>query len=150
MIHVLTWRQIDFGGGVLVGLIAGYLMELAGLWAGAVPWLVAVDIADFGRRYIVSDRPSAWLLGLAFHLTNSILLVLAFAMLILPNLTWPRPVLGLVWGEVLAFTLAGALVAPLSGLGYMGWKTHNYRFALTNILLHGVWGLVVGVLYVPR
>ncbi len=147
--HMWTWRQVDFGGVVLVGLIAGYLMELAGLWAGAVPWLVAVDIADFGRRYVVSDRPSAWLLGLAFHLTNSILLVLAFAMLIRPNLAWPQPLLGLAWGEVLAFTLAGALVVPLSGLGYMGWKTGNFKFALTNVLLHGLWGLVVGVLYLP-
>jgi hypothetical protein len=50
VIHALTLRQVDFAGAVVVGLIAGYLMELAGLWAGAVPWLVAVDIADFGRR----------------------------------------------------------------------------------------------------
>jgi hypothetical protein len=148
--HALTLRQVDVVSVVLVGLIAGYLMELAGLWAGAVSWLVAVDIADFGRRYVVSDRPSAWLLGLAFHLANSILLVLVYAMLILPNLAWPRLLLGLAWGEVLALTLAGALVVPLSGLGYMGWKTHSYKFALTNLLLHGVWGLLVGALYVPR
>lgn len=71
--HVLSWHQVDFAGVVLVGLIAGYVMALAGLWAGAVPGLVAFDIADFGRRYMVSDRPSAWLLGLASHLVNSIL-----------------------------------------------------------------------------
>lgn len=145
---MLSWREVDFGGVVLVGLIAGYVMELAGLWAGAVPGLVAFDIADYGRRYMISDRPSAWLLGLASHLANSILLVLVWAMVILPNLGWPQPLVGLLWGEILAFGLAGGLVVPISGLGYMGLKTGNPRTAITTILLHAVWGLVVGLLYV--
>ena len=63
--HVLSWREVDFSGVVFAGLIAGYVMAMAGLWAGSVPGLAAVDIADFGRRYMASDRPSAWLLGLA-------------------------------------------------------------------------------------
>jgi len=148
-IHLLSWRQVDFGGVVLVGLIAGYVMEFAGLWAGSVPGLVACDIADFGRRYMISDRPSAWLLGLASHLANSILLVLVWAMVILPNLGWPQPLLGLLWGEALAIVLAGSLVVPMSGLGFMGLKSGNPRIAITTILLHAIWGLVVGLLYVP-
>ena len=55
--HILSWHQVDLAGVLLAGLIAGYVMALAGLWAGAVPGLVAFDIADFGRRYMVSDRP---------------------------------------------------------------------------------------------
>lgn len=149
-LHVLSWRQVDFVGVVLVGLIAGYVMEFAGLWAGSVPGLVAFDIADFGRRYMISDRPSAWLLGLASHLANSILLVLVWAMVILPNVTWIRPLAGLLWGEVLAIVLAGALVVPRSGLGFMGLKTGNSRLALTTIVLHAIWGVLVGLLYVPR
>lgn len=147
--ELLTWREVDFASVVLVGLIAGYLMALAGLWAGAVPGMVSFDIADFGRRYMVSDRPSAWLLGMASHLANSILLVLLWAAVLVPNLpSWPRPFLGLLYGEVLAFSLAGALIVPLSGLGYMGRKTGNPRMAITVILLHALWGLVVGALYV--
>src|SRR5881227_1433353 len=114
--HVLSWHQVDFAGVVLTGLVAGYVMAIAGLWAGAVPGLAAVDIADFGRRYMVSDRPSAWLLGLASHLVNSVLLVFAWASAIEPNLAWPRPLEGLAWGLLLAVTLAGALVAPMVGL----------------------------------
>jgi hypothetical protein len=125
-------------------------MAVSGLWAGAVPGLVAIDIADFGRRYMVSDRPSAWFFGLVSHLANSIVLVLVWAMAILPNLSWPRPLLGLLWGEVLSVVLAGALVAPLSGLGLLGKGTGNPRFAITSFLLHAVWGLTIGVLYVPR
>ena len=147
---VLSWREVDFPGVVLVGLIAGYVMALAGLWAGAVPGLAAIDIADFGRRYMVSDRPSAWLLGLASHLANSVLLVLAWAMVVEPNLPWPRPLAGLIWGEALALTLGGALVAPLAGLGFQGRKTGNLRFALTGLLLHALWGLLVGLIYLPR
>jgi hypothetical protein len=148
--QVLSWHEVDFAGVVLAGLIAGYLMALAGLWAGAVPGLVAFDIADFGRRYMVSDRPSAWLLGFASHLVNSMLLVLLWAMLIVPNLPWPRPLVGLIWGVFLALVLAGGLIVPLSGLGFMGCKAGGWRFAATTLLLHAVWGLVIGLLYTGR
>ena len=147
--QALTWQEIDLAGVVLAGLIGGYVMAVAGLWAGKVPGLVAVDIADFGRRYIVSDRPTAWMFGMASHLTNSVILVLVWSCLIEPNLGWPRPLAGLLWGEVLAMTLAGALVAPMSGLGLMGWRTGSARFAITSILLHALWGLIIGAIYVP-
>jgi hypothetical protein len=148
--EALSWREVDFGGVVLAGLVAGYVMAVTGLWAGRIPGLVAIDIAEYGRRYMVSDRPSAWLFGLASHLANSIILVLVWAMLIEPNLDWPRPLEGLLWGEVLALTLAGALLAPMTGIGFLGRMTGNARFAATNILMHTVWGLVLGALYVPR
>ena len=148
--ETLTWRQVDVGGVVLAGLAAGYVMALVGLWAGRVPGLVAVDIADYGRRYMVSDRPTAWLFGLVSHLANSVLLVLVFAMLVEPNLDWPRPLAALAWGLVLAFTLASALLAPMTGLGFLGLKTRNLRFAATNVVMHVAWGLVVGGIYVSR
>jgi hypothetical protein len=147
---ILNWREVDFAGVVLTGLVAGYVMQVVGLWAGSLPWLVAVDIADFGRRYMVSDRPSAWLLGLLSHLVNSVLLVFAWAAVIEPNLSWPLPLEGLAWGIVLAFVLAGGLVTPLTGMGFMGRKTGSLRFAATNLLMHAVWGTLVGVIYVPR
>ena len=145
--HVLSWHQVDFAGVVLSGLVAGYVMAIAGLWAGAVPGLVAFDIADFGRRYMVSDRPSAWLLGFASHLVNSILFVLVWAMLIVPNLPWPRALVGIAWGLFLAVALAGTLIVPLSGLGFMGRKAGGLRFAATTLLLHALWGLLIGLLY---
>ena len=148
--EALTWREVDFGGVVLVGLVAGYVMAVTGLWAGTIPGLVAIDIAEYGRRYMVSDRPSAWLFGLASHLANSIVLVLIWAMLIEPNLDWPRVLEGLLWGEVLALTFAGALLAPMTGIGFLGRRTRNARFAATNVLMHTVWGVVLGALYVPR
>jgi hypothetical protein len=143
----LSWNEVSFGGVVVAGLVAGYVMALAGLWAGQVPGLVAIDISDYGRRYMVSDRTSAWLLGFASHLANSVLLVLLWACVIDPNLDGPRPLKGLLWGEFLAFTLAGGIVAPLSGLGLLGRKTRSWRYALTTVLLHAVWGLLVGVVY---
>ncbi len=147
--EALSWREVDLGGAALAGLAGGYVMALAGLWASRLPRLVAIDIAEYGRRYMVSDRPSAWLFGLASHLANSVLLVLAWAMLIEPNLDWPRPLEGLAWGLVLAVGFAGALVVPLTGLGFMGRKTGGARFAATNILMHAIWGLLVGLLYLP-
>ena len=148
VVDTLTWRQVDFGGVVLAGITGGYLMALVGLWAGRVRYLVAIDIADYGRRYMVSDRASAWLLGLLSHLLNSILLVLLWAMVVLPNVHINQVLAGLLWGEILAVLLAGGMVGPLSGIGFMGMKTSNPRFALTNVLMHGVWGIVIGALYV--
>jgi hypothetical protein len=145
--ELLSWREVDLGGVLLGGLVGGYVMALVGLWAGRVPGLVAVDIADFGRRYMVSDRSSAWVLGMASHLANSILLVLLWASVVEPNVDWPRWLEGLVWGEALAVVLAGALVAPLSGQGFMGLRTGSARFAATSVLIHGVWGVLIGVMY---
>ncbi|HEX9277571.1 MAG TPA: hypothetical protein VGA51_14385 [Casimicrobiaceae bacterium] len=149
MVTFLTWREVDFGSVVLAGLIAGYAMAIAGLWAGKVPGLVSFDIADYGRRYMVSDRPSAWLLGFVSHLVNSVVLVLVWATVIEPNLGWPRPLEGLAWGLFLALTLAGSIIMPLSGVGFMGRKAGSYRLAVTALLLHGLWGLLIGLIYVP-
>ena len=49
---------------------------------------------------------------------------------------------------VLAIGFAGALVAPLSGQGFMGLRDGNLRFAATNLLMHAVWGVLVGVIAV--
>jgi hypothetical protein len=149
-LQVLSWRQVDFAVVVVAGLAAGYVMALAGLWARRIRGLVAVDIADFGRRYMVSDRPAAWFLGFASHLANSVLLVLFWACVIEPNLSWPRWLEGAVYGEFLAIFLAGSLVAPMAGLGFLGRGTGGASFALTSLLIHLVSGLLVGAIYVPR
>jgi hypothetical protein len=149
-VQALSWREVDSGGVVVAGLVAGYVMAAAGLWAGRVPGLIAVDIADFGRRYMVSDRPAAWLFGLVSHLANSILLVFVWASVVVPNVSFPRWVSGPLFGAFLALTLAGALIAPMSGLGLLGRKTGTPRFALTSLAVHLLWGLLVGAIYVPR
>jgi hypothetical protein len=149
-VTVLTWRQVDFGGIVLAGVAAGYVMALAGLWAAKLPGLVAFDIADFGRRYMVSDRPSAWIVGFATHLINSVLLTLAWASLIEPNIAAPRWLEGIGFGLFLAIAFAGLLIAPLAGLGVLGRRTGSASFAATDVFVHLIWGFLIGVLYVPR
>ncbi len=148
--HFLNWREVDLPGVVLAGVVAGYMMAFAGLWAGRVRGLAAIDIADFGRRYMVSDRPSAWFLGLSSHLANSVILTLLWATVIQPNLPWPRVMGGAAFGLVLAFTLSGALIAPAAGVGFFGLKTGSGAFARTSVLVHLLWGVVMGLLYVPR
>jgi hypothetical protein len=115
-----------------------------------VPGLVAIDIPDFGRRYIVSDRPAAWFAGLLSHEINSVLLTLAWATIILPSLPWSRHLSALIWGGFLSLTLAGSLVAPLAGLGFLARKTGSFRYAATSLVLHLIWGALIGALYVPR
>ena len=146
----LSFREVDLAGVVFAGVSSGYVMAVAGLWAARIPGLAAVDIADFGRRYMVSDRPSAWLFGFVSHLANSVLLTFAWASVVEPNLDWPRPLEGIAFGLLLALTLAGALVAPMSGLGFLGRKTGSPSFALTSLAVHALWGALIGLLYVPR
>ncbi len=134
---------------MLAALAAGYVMALVGLWAGRVPRLVAIDIADFGRRYMVSDRPSAWLLGFFSHLVNSVLLAYVWAALVVPSLDWPRWLSGGAYGVVLSFFFAGALVAPMAGYGLFGRRAGATGFALTSLLAHLVWGVTLGLLYAP-
>jgi hypothetical protein len=38
----------------------------------------------------------------------------------------------------------------MAGLGLMGRKTGSASFALTNLLVHALWGLLIGAVYVPR
>jgi len=54
---------------------------------------------------------------------------------------------GIIWGVFLALAFAGGLIVPLSGLGFLGRKAGGLRFAATTLLLHAVWGLVIGLLY---
>jgi hypothetical protein len=149
-LEFLSFREVDLTGVVFAGISSGYVMAVAGLWAARIPGFAAVDIADFGRRYMVSDRPSAWLFGFFSHLANSVLLTFAWASVVEPNLSWPRPLEGIAFGVLLALTLAGALVAPMSGLGFLGRKTGSAGFALTSLAVHTLWGALIGLLYVPR
>jgi hypothetical protein len=149
-LEVLSFREVDLAGVVFAGVASGYVMAVAGLWAVRIPGFAAVDIADFGRRYMVSDRPSAWLFGFFSHLANSVLLTFAWASVVEPNLEWPRPLEGIAFGLLLALTLAGALVAPISGLGFLGRKTGSAAFALTSLAVHTLWGALIGLIYVPR
>lgn len=55
LMQLLSWRGVEVAGVVLTG-------RMAGLWAGAIPALMAFDLAAFGRHSLVSDCPSAWLL----------------------------------------------------------------------------------------
>ncbi len=148
--EILSWRQVDFAGVALASVVAGYVMAVAGLWAGRVPGLTSVDVADFGRRYMISDRPSAWLFGLVAHLFNSTLLVFLWAAIVVPNLPWPGWLLGTLYGLALAIFLAGALVTPMAGLGFLGRKAGGWSYGLTSVLIHLIWGLLIGVIYVPR
>lgn len=120
----LSWREVDF--------------------AGVVP---SPQGQESGRP--IAQRPSAWFFGLASHLANSVILVFLWAAAIEPNLSWPRWLEGAAFGIVLSLMLAGALVAPMAGLGLMGRKTGGAAYALTNMLIHVLWGALVGFIYVP-
>ena len=75
--------------------------------------------------------------------------VFIWAAVVEPYLPWPRLLSGLAWDLFLLLTLAGSLIMPLSGLGFMGWKTRSWRLTLTGLLLHTLWGVVIGMVYVP-
>jgi hypothetical protein len=147
--HLLSWSEINLLKVIFAGLVAGYMMAILGLWGGRIPGLVTLDVADMGRRYIVSDRSSAWFFGLASHLFNSVLLVFIWVKIVAPNLPVSPFLSSLAWGLFLSFFLSGSFLAPISGMGFLGRKTKSHRFMLTNIVLHLFWGGVLGFIYTP-
>jgi alkylhydroperoxidase family enzyme len=54
--HTLTWQEVDFAGVVLAGLAAGHVMEMASLWAGRIPGLVAVATFRASNLFTPQER----------------------------------------------------------------------------------------------
>ena len=79
IVRLLTWNELNIGSILFIGLTSGYVMAILGMWTGRIPGLVSIDIADFGRRYIVSDRSGGLVFLMLSHLANSVIFVLFWA-----------------------------------------------------------------------
>ncbi|MFP3907431.1 MAG: hypothetical protein ACLFRV_12000 [Acidimicrobiales bacterium] len=137
--------------GAVAGLVAGWACFVTGHWLVLVR-LPVLDLAAMGRRYL--DAPVAgWLFGLVHHLVNSTLLGALYAAAII----WWRedgeplslPVgtaVGVAFGVVVWAVVAMSMVLPGTGRGWFGSKLDNRKPLAGNLLVHLVFGGLVGAI----
>ncbi|HLH73418.1 MAG TPA: hypothetical protein VKX96_09040 [Chloroflexota bacterium] len=151
-----TTTQFHPGRAAFAGFTAGYVMALAGYWLEAVFGVSELDFAHAGLRYVSGGKQGWWIIGIIFHLIDSALLGLLYGAVAYRALRRLTRSLGSFWGNVaagLAFasgiwlTLAMLIAMPFMGSGIFGWKTGSARPALASLLLHLIFGSLLGSIY---
>ncbi|OGF55482.1 MAG: hypothetical protein A2Z21_06700 [Candidatus Fraserbacteria bacterium RBG_16_55_9] len=144
-------RTMNFLSVLAAGLIAGYAMAFVGYRMQGFLKLPRIDVSETGLIYFDDDGPSRWWIGMLAHEMDSVLFGLAFAGLLythLPGWGWLK---GLIFGALL--WLVVSLTAMIARAG--GAKVFRTTMPMTmphilaNLLLHLIYGFVLGALYVP-
>jgi CBS-domain-containing membrane protein len=152
------WSYVHFALAALAGLSAGYVMLLSNSWLQSVLGLTGLDFGQVGMLYVGGLMPGARVVGILFHLIDSVLLGALYALAFYPvvkgfgMLGGPLVagvVGGIVYGVLVWLILAMLIAMPLVGLGIFGRKTHSVTPALLALALHVVYGLIVGFVYLP-
>ncbi|MBI3979638.1 MAG: hypothetical protein HY331_15770 [Chloroflexi bacterium] len=149
---------MSFWLAALAGFTAGYVMALGAYWLETVWGMVRLDFGHTGMRYVGGEQPGWWVVGIVFHLIDSVLLGLAYG-----AFAWPfLPLLGMptrtVWGDILGGVLYGGVVwlglamliaMPMMGQGVFGYQTRSPRLAVLSLGLHILFGALLGLIYIP-
>jgi hypothetical protein len=155
-IRASSSQEFQLGRAAVAGFVGGYIMLLAGYWMEAVFGFSDLNLAHAGLRYVSGGRQGWWLVGIIFHFVDSVLLGLLFATVVYRR--WKRLAqpLGPFWGSValgIGFGLAvwlfiAMLIAmPFLGSGPFGYKTGSPRPALASLVLHVIFGALLGGIY---
>lgn len=145
---------VDVGWAALAGFAAGYVMALGAYWLEGVFGIPRLDFGHTGMKYVGGEKPGFWAVGILFHLVDSVLLALLYAAAAYPKLPERGSIVaGAVWGTgygvLLWLVLAMLVVMPLMGSGPFGVRTRSVRPALASLVLHVVYGALLGGIYVP-
>jgi hypothetical protein len=144
---------VDVGWAALAGFAAGYVMALAATWLEGVFGIPRLDFGHTGYRYVGGEKPGAWYVGITFHLVDSVLLALLYAVAVYPRIAHGSIaagiLTGLAYGVVLWLILAMLVVMPLMGSGPFGSRTGSWKPAAASLLIHLIFGTILGGVYVP-
>lgn len=152
------WSSVDFGLAALAGFAAGYVMALGAFWLEAVFGFVRLDFGITGMRYVGGERPGFWIIGILFHLIDSVLVALAYAAFAWPALRKLGIPFGTLGGNILGGTLYAVVVwavlamliaMPMMGEGVFGYQTKSTRLPLLSLGLHLIYGALLGLIYAP-
>jgi hypothetical protein len=151
------WAYVHVGPAALAGLTAGYVMFVVNGWLQSVVGLTGFDFGQAGLLYVGGNVPGARGIGILFHLINSVLFGLLYALTAYPLVerlaVGGGPILvGIVGGMVygVAIWLGAMLIAmPMVGLGIFGRTTCSATPALLALGLHLIFGLFLGLVYLP-
>jgi len=138
------------------GFASGYVMALAGYWLEAVVGISELDFAHAGLRYVSGGKQGWWIVGIVFHLIDSVLLGMLYATVAYPRLKSALKPLGnvgsnvasgVVFGTGVWLTLAMLIAMPFMGAGIFARRTGSIRPALASLSLHVIFGVLIGFIY---
>jgi|GEM_PF-3370111 len=141
------------------GFASGYVMALAGYWIEAVLGVSNLDIAHAGLRYVSGEKQGWWIVGIIFHLIDSVLLGVLYAAVVYRHLRRLEKHLGRFWGSLTAgmafavavwFFLAMLFAMPFMGAGVFGRNTGSPRPAVASLGMHLLFGSFLGFIYGNR
>lgn len=147
------YRPIRAG---FAGFASGYVMALAGYWLEAVLGISELDFAHAGLRYVSGGRQGWWIVGIVFHLIDSVLLGSFYAAVAYPRLKAALKPLGNVGSNVASgvvfatgvwLVLAMLIAMPFMGAGIFARRTGSIRPALASLSLHVIFGVLLGFAY---
>lgn len=135
------------------GIVGAYVQAIAGYWLEGFRGLPRFDIAESGKRYLGGEKPGWWVVGITFHLANGALLGMLYAATIMPVvLAMLGSTLvaglsgGIIYGLLVWLVLMNLLVFPLAGAGPFGLNTGSARLSVVTLMLHLLFGAVLGAI----
>lgn len=146
---------VDITRVIIAGFLAGYVTAVSGYWLEGVFGMPRVDLSIAGFKYYGAERPGQWVVGQISHHIDSIGLAFIYAGAVFPNLGdlfdkpvewWWGPFAGLVFGLVVFVVLALGILGTVMSLAGQKMPMDAKGF-VANLLLHLVWGVVLGALY---
>lgn len=145
---------LDVGWAAFAGFTGGYVMALAAYWLEGVFGIPRLDFGHTGIKYIGGEKPGWWAVGILFHLVDSVLLGLLYAVTVYPRIAHGSIPVGIVagaaYGVALWLVLAMLILMPLMGSGPFGLRTGSLKPAAASLVLHLLFGAILGGIYVPR
>ena len=145
---------VAVGLALFAGLAAAYVQAITGYWLEGVPGLLRVDVAESGKRYLGGEVPGWRVVGMLAHLCNGALLGLLYAGAVYPwaagggALPW-RLAAGVGYGVAVWLVVLNLLVLPLAGAGVFGRHGGSPHYSRATLLLHVLYGLILGAIYHP-
>jgi hypothetical protein len=148
---------VNIGHALVAGFLAGFVMTVAAYWLEGVFGVPRMDFGMTGLKYMGGDKPGWWFVGQAAHHLDSMLLALVYAGAVFLNLEdifnkpvewWWGPLAGLCYGFVVFLILPTAIMGTITVL-LGGQLPRDRKMLAANLLLHLVWGAVLGALYFP-
>lgn len=139
----MTVRGLNFKSIAFAGIAAAYVMYFVDTW-------FAGTLGLFGAMPLGKAGEAAWFGNMLTHHFDGILFGIVFALLCyswLPGSGWLK---GLIFGVILWLVIS-ILTFVAGALGAAMFKEMKITAAgvISNLLIHVIYGVVLGVLYVP-
>jgi hypothetical protein len=148
---------VNIGHALIAGFLAGFVFQLVAYWLEGISGFPRMDFGAMGLKYMGGDKPGWWFVGQASHHLVSMFLALVYAGAVFLNLEdifdkpiewWWGPLAGAAYGFVVLLILPMGIMGTITVL-MGGQLPRDRKVIVANLILHLVWGVILGALYFP-